>query len=307
MQIKRLDLNNLSSKELEAYEKLTLAEASCYLHLQNPQQINDLHYIAIAAIENDEPVGLLLATATKTFYVAEIHSLYIDEKFRHQQIATNLMIYLEQELIKSSCIMITLLYPSDLPNTSIFKSLLKKLQWNDPIPHIDRYLFEGKIFQPSWLFKNYRYPEDITIFPWKDLNATERKELLRQETQSRFPQEVSPFLDEARIEPLNSLGMKRNGEIIGWMITHRHDPLTICYSSLYIESEYLFTSLSTRLLIEAIKIQKAAIDKGHPALLALFNLNRNQTNSSWQRFIQKRIAPYAQKTITLYQTWKNLN
>lgn len=306
MDIKRLDLKLLSDKELKVYERFVPEEFHCYLHCQNPNN-SDLVYIAITATEDEELVGLLLASATKSVYTAEIHSLFVDEKKRHQHIATNLMLYLEQELKNASCIMVTMFYPSDIQNEGIFKSLLQKLEWMNPVPLIDRYLFEGKIFQPLWLFNEYHYPENTTLFPWEKLTESERQELLRQEAQSRFPKEVSPFFNESKIELLNSLGLKKNDEIIGWMITHRFNPSTIHYSALYIQPEYQFSNLSIRPLIEAIKIQKNAIENGHPAIYALFDLNRIQTDNNWQHFIKRRLAPYAQKTTILYHTWKNLS
>jgi len=305
MEIKELDLKSLTAQELKVYEGLVPEEFRCYLYSKNPNNLI-LHYIALAAVENEKPLGLLLATATESFYIAKIHSLYVEETKEQLLISAHLMSYLEQELKKTSCIMIQMFYLSD--SQDLMKPLLQKLHWMDPFPIASRYLFEGKIFQPSWLYKKYRYPADIFSLPWQTLSENEKKELLRQKNQSRFPAEISPFLNETDIEPLNSLVLKKNEEIIGWMITHRINPLTIRYSALYILPKYQFTSLSTKLLIDAIQIQKRAIDEGHPALYAEFDVkDTEEETNNWKNFIKRRLAPYAQKIRRIYQTWKDLS
>lgn len=310
MEIKRLDLANLSKEQLELYEKLTTEENICYLHSKNPYNIEGLTYIALAAINDDKPVGLLLATGEggdSGVRLASLKSLFVEVEYRHKQIGTNLMIALENELRDSQCILASMIYQTDISNLREFEHILDKCMWSAPFPLIYRYYFKGANFNPPWLSKNYHFPENFTLFFWSELTEKEKNELRRRENQWNFPSEISPFINEENIEYANSLGLRVGDRIIGWAITHRLDESTIRYSSLYIQPEYKFRGFSIQLLIHSMKMQKDLIAKGHPAIWAVFDLNLRQTDQIWQHFIERRLAPYADKKLVFNQTWKDLS
>jgi len=114
---------------------------------------------------------------------------------------------------------------------------------------------------------------------------------------------MSPLgAEEKIIEYTNSLGLRYKKEVIGWMITHRIAPDTIRYTSLYVDPEYQYKGPSIRLLIESMVLQTRSTIKW-----ALFEINLDQINPSWYKFVQKRLAPYSQKITEIYKTWKQLN
>jgi|GEM_PF-2988271 len=306
MEIKRLELPLQNKKTIKLYEKLTTEENHCYLHSCNPYKIPDLTYIALSAIVDAKPVGLLLATGVAGVHLAEVRSLYVTEKMRHKGIGTKLMIALEKELRAGNCIVVTMLYQADIANLKEFEQLLEKCKWIASSALIYRYYFKAAEFNPPWFLKCYQFPEGFTLFPFVNLTIQEKNELKRRQEQWNFPAIISPFLDEEHIEYSNSFGLKKNEEIIGWMIIHRLNESTIRYSSLYIEPKYQFQGFSIMLLIHSIKINQELIKRGHPAIWSVFDLNVDQTESSWQQFITRRLAPYAEKKIVINSTWKDL-
>ncbi len=307
MEIKSLDVSDLKPDEIKQYALLTTEEFLPLLHSKHPRNIKDLKIMAYVAIQDNKPVGLLLSTSTENFYISEIHSLFVDEKYRNQKIATTLINTFEKTLRDLKCFMITMFYSNAIESKLQFEHLIKKCEFTPPFPLIYRYFYKGAHFNPDWIGKKYRYPAHFSTIYFKELQEEERKSLLTREDQGAIPCEVSPFLNEEAIEPSNSFFLKDKDRIIGWIITHRVNETLIRYSSLYIEPEYQHLGYSIKLLIDSMQIQKQNISKNHPAIFAVFDLNTNQTDKNWQHFIEKRLSPHADKVEILYLTWKQLN
>ena len=109
-----------------------------------------------------------------------------------------------------------------------------------------------------------------------------------QERKPWFPDQLNPFQDEAFIEPLNSLGLRYKGEIVGWMITHRTARDTIRYTAIYIREDLQEFGLAIPLLIESIKRQvgneEDPVDKA--TFIAFMEMK------AMVRFVRRYMAPY---------------
>lgn len=296
--------------EIKRLSVLNCDEIKQYAHLINDQNFfwphRDLHILCFMALDETKPVGLLLGSATESFYLAEIHSLFVKKKYRNQNIEAKLLQCFEKELMEHQCKMVTCFYSDAMETKLELEKLLNNNKFNPPIPTIIRYYFKGADFAPNWMNKNYQYPKDFSVSYFKDLSEEERKELMRRVSQGSIPNEVSPFLNEEVVEPINSLILKDQEKIIGFVITHRVSETLIRYSSLYIESEYQHLGYSIQLLINSMKIQKQIISENHPAILAVFDLNLNQTDKNWQHFIKRRLSSHADKTEVINLAWKEL-
>jgi hypothetical protein len=72
-------------------------------------------------------------------------------------------------------------------------------------------------------------------FPWADLTATEREDLqarLEPDAERSIPQPLSPFQLSDTVEHDCSLGLRYDGRVAGWMITHRLAPEVLQYTCL---------------------------------------------------------------------------
>jgi len=192
-------------------------------------------------------------------------------------------------------------YLLEEPFTPDLESILKETQWEGPrLLRLSCY-FEALRFRPAWFLKKYRFPENYYFSDWSSLNPEERHTLKRQVEIGVVPSSVDPFIDEESIDPLNTLLLRHHGKIIGWMITHRIDPETIKYSSLYVEREHHHKGIAILMLIESIKRQ---IAKAVP--YALFEVNVVLTTHSWYKMVKNRLAPYSQKVTHIHEMWLTL-
>jgi GNAT superfamily N-acetyltransferase len=301
MKIFPLNLPSLSALELLEYEKLATDYSRSCLHLQHPQEISNTTSIAIAATDNDKPVGLLLASFIPSLRTTEVHSIFVEEPFRHSGIGTQLVIHLEQELHRQKCKNVHFHYPQEEVCTPYLEKILKKQNWSGP-----RYLkvslrFLESTFDPPWLRIEYKYPPHFKEFLWKKLLKEDRYSIQNLENQGAIPPFVSPFNDEKTIELENSLGLRYKGEMVGWMITHRTSPDTIRYTSLFIIKKFEKIGPAIKLLSDSILLQKQA-----KVTWGVFELNFEQSPMSWIKFVKRRLIPYADVVKYTRKCWKEL-
>lgn len=131
-----------------------------------------------------------------------------------------------------------------------------------------------KTFHPPWFEKKWPLPSGCTIQPWK-----------------KNPQD----------ESLNSLGLFKDDQAVGWIETLRLDPDTIYYFKLSIDYPHRFTGASIALLAESIRRQQASTIPH-----SVFMINFGLVKPRWIRFIRRRLVPFATKTTEYSQAVKIL-
>lgn len=293
--ISRLDLDKLDAQEKDKYRAL-IPDSTLHRFL-------DAHpeHLAFGAVVDGQPVGILLATLVPVLHLSEIQGLFVDPSQRNRGIATQLMQSLQLELIQEKFKLILFSYSSENSYVSILEHLLSKLHWGEVKINRIHCRFDGYTFSPPWLQLQYSLPLDFHIFPWEELQPTEREKLIHREEHRFFPLEISPFKDETRIEMLNSLGLRHKGEVVGWIITHRIAEDLICYSALYVERRWQQSGIAIRLLCDAINLQKESRIQW-----AELEVNVGLTESGWLRFVERRLIPYTTSVSYIKQSWKSL-
>lgn len=299
--IENIDPQRLDEKGRLSLQKLTEPKYYPCLEGQHPDEVTNAQVVLLVALQNNQPLGLLVGSFVPILRSAELHSLFVDEKFRNQQIASTLLQEFEKELKKQKAIVVTFLYPVENAFSSIYENIFQKQNWEKPIPFSIQCLIKNS-FDAPWLNKPYPLPHGFHELYWRDLNETERDQLKSEADRQIIPGFLSPFgRNEKIIEPANSLVLINEKRVIGWMITHRIAPDTIRYSSLYISPEWQHKGPAMRLLCDAIKYQT------HSTIpWALFETNLSTTDKAWIKALRERIMPYAHTTTHINQLWKKL-
>jgi hypothetical protein len=209
------------------------------------------------------------------------------EGFQNQQVYSQLLHGLKKLFPAEEKTTLDYFFPSDSP----FKQWLQDWGWSAPLLFLKRYTFDGFRFSPPWLEKGIpALPKGMAITPWKNLTQKRIDALLRQEREHTFEISVSPFGQEEILEPLNSLALIHEEEVIGWCITHRVGPQTIQYSALYIAKEWRFKGAAMTLLAASIRLQKQSTVQW-----AVLEINLHEIEHSWRKFASLRLEPYADK------------
>lgn len=244
---------NLTPKNLSVYDAFTFPSLQKRWRTQTQRG----EIIAISATIADQMIGMVIAEIivepqNLSLFYASIISCYVVTDYRNRGIGTTLIGNLEKELIKIGCQRIEISYKSSELTALGLEPLLNKAGWLPPkTVFVLAQSTTHKIAEAPWLHK-YPLPDSFTVFPWIGLTAEERQAILDW---GGYPNALNPFKDESRIEPLNSLGLRHNAEVIGWIITHRVAPETIRYSTLFIREKYQKLGRGISLLAESIKRQ----------------------------------------------------
>lgn len=277
--------NVLNNSTAAKYERLTFPS---YGHLLRDIESNSL-IIAISASYLEQPVGLALANITPGDRAAEVLSIFVEPSHRCTGIGTALITRLEAELRARDCTKAKLVYTTGKPTTPNLEHLLWKCHWAPP--KALRLVCEGKaetILEAPWMKRYSHLLSSYSIFPWVEITQEERQAIQqKQEAQPWIPEDLIPFQYEHKhnFEPLNSLGLRYQGQVVGWVINHRLDPDTIRYTCSFVRKDLQKMGRIISLYAEAGKRQVRA---KLPNVIWIVPL----IHESMMKFVKHRWAPY---------------
>lgn len=238
---------------------------------------------------NEQIVGLAVFIKYPLERTAQLYSLCIENTFRSRGGGEYLCKEAIRRVREQGIEWIECEYGAEGASLLDFEKLLENTGWEKPSLYLERYRFCSADFSPPWLSYLQRPVEGLEIFLWRERRDTDESVahwMLEQGHVSAF---LSPFDQIPYQEPLNSLGARLDGYLVGWMITHRSDAETIRYSSLFCDRHLAASGYGLFLLGEAIRLQQASqIPYG------LCEVNLEKVEPAWVRFVEKRLAPYAE-------------
>lgn len=260
--------------------------------------------LAVGAQFEGEPVGLALAEIGTEGEPAALLSIFTAVPHRRKGIATKLIDHVECELYRRRCKELKIIYEKGRLNTEPVEGLLQRCQF--PPARVRALICRcngDKLKEAPWLKKSL-LPAVFEIFLWKDLSAREKQSIQdRQKNHLWYPEMLSPFKDEPIIEPLNSLGLRYKGEVVGWQINHRIAKDTIRYTCMFVREDLQPYGLAFPLMIESIK-RHVESEVGQIASKATFVV-------PWEaqgmiQFVKSRMAPYIDEVNESVETTKRL-
>jgi GNAT superfamily N-acetyltransferase len=281
-----------AAREYAALTFPSIARQAEARHIRDP-------LIAVAAERQGSLVAMVLAE-WRPDGPAQVISLFVQPEHRRRGLAAGMLARLERALAQGGVTAAELVFHDDWPAAPVLRHLLNKAGWLDPQA---RLLLcrttTDRIAQAPWL-RLRPLPAGFDVFPWLELRSAERAAILAsQAARPWYPEVLSPFQEEARIEALNSLGLRYHGQVVGWMVTHRTAPDTIQYTSMFVRPPYQGLGRGIALAAQAIRLQVASdIPRG------LFQVETG--NQAMASFVQRRMRPYLTSVGTAWVTRKRL-
>jgi GNAT superfamily N-acetyltransferase len=193
--------------------------------------------VALGLLRGDEPVGLGLVEIVPGD-AACLRSVYVAPDLRRRGHAGELLERLEAATRERGEAELRGVYMTGEPNVPAIEGLLAKQGW-DP-PQLRMYLLRSNlesIDRARWM-RRHRLGSEFEIFLWKDLTGAERDALLARQATHPVSREVFPFSFSPEIEPHTSLGVRRGGEVVGWVVNHRYDDRTVRFTASHMRDEY---------------------------------------------------------------------
>lgn len=237
---------------------------------------------------------------------AEIVSLVVRSGLRRRGLGKLLLAAVETELARRGRDTVELSFRSTWESADAVRALLASRGWSAPrlrmlLVGTDTRMLESPVFADRPL------PEGYEIFAWNELTPEERRGIVRrQQREPWFPEALSPFHLEDRIDPEVSVGLRHrrpaaDGEIqvIGWMLAHRVQEDLVQYTSLFVEEGHGRLGRGLPLVAAAARRQVAA---GVPR--AIFMVQAE--NRAMRRLLERRMAPYLTETAEQLGSGKRL-
>lgn len=264
----------------------------------NPEDI----CIAFAAYENGTAVGLIASFAYPLINEAFVASFFVTTAHRNKGIGSQLMTKLLEHLKGMGIKLLQMIYSDAYETMPFLEKILRKTGWaSTPKVILRRFFLDKYSFHPDWFFSPYPVlPQDFSLFTWKDASKEDIELAKAWEKGNPLIALYSPFNTKYPISEFNSLGLRWNGVLAGWMIVLRQDPKHLLYSGLFITPELRGLGPSICLLKEAIRrhINQEIETVG------VVEINRDVSPPYWYRFIEKRLAPYSCKIESVFSTYK---
>jgi GNAT superfamily N-acetyltransferase len=180
----------------------------------------------VAETADGNPVGLALGRVSNDpadGWTVELLSIYVHPDQRRRGIGVRLTRAFVQACRDHPHLLeIRATFMTGSNSTPAVLALLGRGGWTDPAPRM--WVIEAtldSIRAAPWM-KSFPIPEGMEIVPWLALSQADRDRIASsQQLLQWIPQDLYPFDHEAHCEPITSLALRHQGEVVGWVINHR--------------------------------------------------------------------------------------
>jgi ribosomal protein S18 acetylase RimI-like enzyme len=224
-----------------------------------------------------ETLGILTAQRRGDGLV--INSVIVAEEHRGRGLAQELLRAIEVEAARRGVRGLAASYDALSASAPVVSHVLSKLGYRPQGQGMTVCKIDQDIAEAPWMKTSL--PAGYSFFAWSELSSLDRAQLA---SETWYPPELRPFPPE-EVEPLNSIGLRFEGQVVGWMLTHRLAADLIRYTALIVHPDHRSGATGIALIAEAIRRQRAAgVRYGR--------INVRSDNAPMVRIIDRRLAPY---------------
>jgi uncharacterized protein (TIGR03032 family) len=258
------------------------------------------------AVDPASPLAAAVSVIRPGDAGGEVVSFVVRSGLRGRGLGKLLLAAVEAEMARRGQPAVELSFRSDWASAGAVRALLAGRGWSEPRTQVLLAGTDARILALTWLDPR-PLPEAYEVFPWGELAPGERRDIVRrQQRRPWFPEALSPFRLEDRIDPEVSVGLRhRSGgtegesRVIGWLLAHRAKEDVVQYTSLFVEEGHGKLGRGLPLIAAAARRQEAS---GVPR--AIFMVQAR--NRAMRRLVERRMAPYLTERAELLRSQKLL-
>lgn len=257
------------------------------------------YVLPIGVLGEGTPLGFGLARLSPGSPAGDVLSLFVEPAYQSHGIGTKLLETLEGGLSAVGCTRALLGYFSPAPSVPALERILQKRDWLAPEVRMVSLEIDSTIIRRSRWARNISLPAGFEFFSWGELRPEERATL--DKLRETVPAPLWPFAHPAEPDPPTSVGLRHDGAVVGWMITHRTGPARVAFTSLFVREPWRNSFLNAAVLAEALR--RAVIQYGE-AFLGLVEVQIE--NAPMFRLLQRKLLPHATRVLELRRAEKRL-
>jgi GNAT superfamily N-acetyltransferase len=272
----------LAGLQSHLYQNMTFPAYRAQLHSLD----SATGVVAVGASESGQPVGLALAQFDSE-RSAQVLSLYVAPAHRNRGLGRLLLQRIDSALAGMSCASALVVYNREGKYRSALERILAVCGWPDASPRVLICKANGQILKADWFAKS-RLPKGASIFSWRDITDEERRSIYeRQQVSPWVPDDLLPEAHEPGMQELNSVGLRHQGEVVGWVITHWVAPSLYRYTCSFVRQDLQRRLAVVPLYREAINRQ-AAVE----GLESIGMWTVPLRHAGMAEFVKRRMAPH---------------
>lgn len=253
-------------------------------------RVSKVQPVAPVAVDGDRVVGMALACRPVDAREAaadggELLSLYVDAEYRRQGIATALVEQVERGLAETGVDAVEAVYMTGSPFIDGVEKALQTRRWQEPeLRMLVLRSTMDEAFAAPW-FNRFRKRDRFVLEPLVELEAEIRA--MRDDPPDWIAEDLEPWkIDFSYIEPASSLGIRLDGELVGWVVNHKLSDEAIRFTNTHLRPDLARRARALPVLTESITRAGAAgftrltftVPSYHPEMI---------------RFMRKWCGPYA--------------
>ena len=211
-------------------------------------------FFARRATADGRPIGLALGGIPSGADAAELLSVYVRPEARNVGVATELLRGIESDFRGAGAKSVTGTYMTSNPTIPALERALAKAGF--PAPERRSIAVRFLPEEPArcvW-YRKARLPEGATIFPWTELTGAERDWLQRSQADHAWIHpDLEPWRFDEGFDPSSSFGMRKDGEVVGWVVNHFVSPELVRFTVAFMRRDLALRGASFPLYVESLK------------------------------------------------------
>ncbi|MFK7981054.1 MAG: GNAT family N-acetyltransferase [Saprospiraceae bacterium] len=229
-------------------------------------------FIGVLAIQNRQPIGLILASSESTQTIYRIHSFLVHPSFRQQKIGSHLVQQLEQHIQQRGGKKVEGMYRSHWKSVLFIQQILQQQGWTEPKAKL--IMANGKAADALAYFgKSSPLFNTFTFLSFTQMENSDLEFIQQKQTSTQwFAPELHPLTAQSTIHPACSFLLKKEKEIIGWIVSHHLQADLNEITAFFIDKKYSSYKLAYR-MIQLVLTKQLAL--GIPKFLATSKMDGN--------------------------------
>lgn len=242
--------------------------------------------VARCATVDGRPAGLAIAEiAPGDQAAAELLSVFVVADWRGQGVATRLVEELEHDLRRHGASSLEATYMTGKPAIAAIERIFEKRGFQPPEQRKIVVRFTPEEAATTEWYGKARLPPGAEVFSWADLSPDELEALKRSHEQTPWiDPDLEPWRMSPRFDPVSSVGMRKDGQVVGWVINHPIGPKLICFTTSFMRRDLARRGAIFSLYVASLERLKGS---GVTCTFVTSAVYQNMV-----RFVLRRCAPY---------------
>lgn len=195
--------------------------------------------VARCAHMDGQPVGLALGEVSAgDGSAAELLSLFVAPEERNQEVATRLVQGLEHDLARQGVTTLNAVYMTGRASVDAIERIFVKRGFVPPERRTVVVRFTPEEAATTEWYRKARLPAGSTVFPWSEVTAAEIEDLKRSQAENQWIHpDLEPWRCSDRFDVVSSVGLRKDGQIVGWVINHPIAPGMLCFTTSFMRRD----------------------------------------------------------------------